>query len=341
MHSSEVISLRSEAFEVIFDLISPSRYSQIIKYLGDICHLLVIRKEIGGLIAILHQELKVSNFTPICNSKKMPEGNVVLQTVDWLISLFDGPLTSYHLIGFERYSKPNAKTIRFPLVKPADLQPALDGKLLDIYCKGKWYFMEFEHDISIVAHHGLKGKWTREVELNTQFGFTFAKLTEAGDIIEQSELKFYFSNILNGDFQILKTRAALQEKLDSLAPGFIGRWLVTREQWFAGFAKFTPKKRLRDILMDQTAVVSGLGNFYLAEIFYVMKLDPRAKLGDVDQNALFDAARDIMIGHYTKQLEKVIYNRKVCPAGFKIQLMEVGSRTAHWVPEVQTIGRPV
>lgn len=277
----------------------------------------------------------------------MPEGDTVLRTVDWLKSLFNGDLTDYHLIGFQRYSKPasgNKKAvIRFPLVKPSDLQPALDGKLLDIYCKGKFYFIEFEGEVSVVAHHGLKGKWTLEVELNTQFGFTFAKLTETGEIITETEVKIYFTNVLSGDFQILKTRAELQTKLNTLAPGFIGRDLLTEADWLQRLNRFTDKKRLRDILFDQNAVCSGLGNYLLAELLYELRIHPEAKLGDLDaqmKSQMYHTAKRIMIEFYEQTREKVVYKKKTDPLGNKVIGLQVGSRVAWYVPDLQLIGKP-
>ena len=277
----------------------------------------------------------------------MPEGDTVLRTVDWLESLFIGNLNDYHLIGFKRFSKPAAggkkAVVRFPLVKPSDLQPALDGKLVDIYCKGKFYFIELANDISIVAHHGLKGKWTLEIELNTQFEFIFAKCSDAGDIIPETEVKFYFSNILSGDFQILKTKAELQTKLNTLAPGFIGRDILAQADWLLRLNRFTVKKRLRDILFDQNAVCSGYGNFCIAELFYELRVHPEARLGDLDdvlKVEMYQAAKRIMVEFYEGTREKVVYKKKACPLGFQVVGLQVGSRVAWYVPELQLIGKP-
>jgi len=274
----------------------------------------------------------------------MPEGDVVLQTVDRLRNLFGDDLQEYHLIKFQRFHKPANKTpvVRFPLVDVDDMKPAIDGKFLDLYCKGKYYFFEFENDISIVAHHGLKGHWTSEPATNTQFGFTFCKFDANGDLIGE-EISFYFTNILSGEFKILKTRAELNERLNSIAPGFIGRWILTLPDWLQRLNRFGPKKRLRDILFDQNAVCSGLGNYQLAEIFYVMEFDPRIKLGDLsgDQRVeLYHVCRFMMEGHYRGKLQKVIYKKSVCPAGHPVQRLTVGGRVAHWVPNLQRIGRP-
>ena len=133
----------------------------------------------------------------------------------------------------------------------------------------------------------------------------------------------------------------LQDKLLELANGFIGRFLLTQGMWDLNCGTVGPRKKVRDALMDQHVLCSGVGNYLLCEVLYETKIHPDAlfsKLSAAERAELFFALQRIVRGHYDGSRSKLIYKQKVAPCGSKIKTEKFGQRTCHWVPEVQTKG---
>lgn len=266
----------------------------------------------------------------------MPEGPETLKQLNYIRSLFKRNLSSYQLVEFANLSK------RFKLDLKS-VEPAMDGNIVRIFCKGKFYFFELAGGISFVAHHGMNGWWSVEEEKHSHVRMRFAPDLPEDEIREEDIVTLYYVNVELGNFDILTTPAALNAQVNEIANGFIGDYIITKAEFLNGLKKFTPRKRLRDILFDQHAVCSGLGNYLIAEIFYIMEFHPMIKLGSLDselRETLFEACREIVIGHFNDQLNKVVYDKEMDMDGNKVEKMKVGSRTAHWVPAVQTIGVP-
>lgn len=268
----------------------------------------------------------------------MPEGVEVLKQVDFLLSLFPSGLKEYQFVGLE------VLTDRFPDLNLNALQRAIDLPLQDIFCKGKNYFIKLGGGIFIHAHHAMKGKWVTESGIkNSHIKLTFARYQytdgEITDILE--EVTIYFQNDRFGLFEIGLGEEKLQEKLDTLADGFIGRFRLDHAGWGLAVGMMGPKKKVRDALMDQYWVCSGIGNYLCVEIFYVAKLHPDAlfsKLTEKQKSDLFYICEKVVQGHYSGGREKQIYKQKIAPCGEKIVTEKFGQRTFHWVPSVQTLG---
>jgi len=268
----------------------------------------------------------------------MPEGPETLKQVDFLLSLFSARLEEYQFVGLEVLSD------RFPNLNLNALKRALDLPLQDIFCKGKNYFIKLSQDVFLSAHHGMDGWWTNEAgDKNAHIKLSFARYEytdgEITDILE--EVDIWFVNLRFGQFEIGLGQEKLQDKLDELASGFIGRFLLTQADWDRAVSGFGPKKKVRDALMDQYCLCSGLGNYLLCEILYVAKLHPNAlfsKMTKQQKRNLFQICLDVVVGHYSGGRKKQIYKQKVAPCGEEIVAQVFGQRTAHWVPTVQTIG---
>lgn len=265
----------------------------------------------------------------------MPEGPETLKQVLYLRSLFKHDLSTYRFMLLDKLSSKSRLEVEL-------IEAAYDHNLVNISCIGKFYFIELGQNVTIVAHHGMDGFWTEEFDKRAQYQLGFVHLKEDGSYDEDDVVNFYYVNLRLGDFQILTSSAALNEYKESLAPGFIGEKLLTLEDFLSRLRRFTPAKRLRDILFDQHEVCSGLGNYLIAEIFYVMKFHPLIKLKHLDDNLkvqLFNTCFEVVNGHLGDR-RKDVYQREEDPEGRKVERMTVGSRTAHWVPEVQIIGVP-
>ena len=155
------------------------------------------------------------------------------------------------------------------------------------------------------------------------------------------EVTLWYSNQRFGVFDIGLGQEKLQDKLDTLADGFIGRFLLDQAGWDIAIGGFSPKKKVRDALMDQYWLCSGVGNYLCAEVMYVAKLHPDAlfsKMTKKQKSDLFKICSDNVVGHYSGGRQKQIYKQKVAPCGEAIETGKFGQRTFHWVPTVQTLG---
>jgi formamidopyrimidine-DNA glycosylase len=268
----------------------------------------------------------------------MPENPEVAKQVDFLVGLFPAGLKEYNFVGLEVLSN------KFPDLNLNALKRTLDLPLQDIFCKGKHFFIRLSNDVFLTAHHGMKGWWTNEEgDKNAHIKLSFARYEytdgEITDILE--EVAIWYSNQRFGKFEIGLGQDKLQDKLDALAPGFIGRFLLDQAGWDLSVAGFSPKKKVRDALMDQYCLCSGVGNYLCAEIMYVARLHPNAlfsKMTKKQKSDLFKICSDVVIGHYSGGRQKQIYKQKVAPCGGEIVAQTFGQRTAHWVPTVQTLG---
>lgn len=269
----------------------------------------------------------------------MPEGPEVAKQVDFLLSRFPAGLKEYQFVGLEVLSN------RFPNLNLNALQRALDKPLLDIFCKGKNFFLVLSEEVWLTAHHGMKGKWLAEDgERNTHIKLSFAryKFDQAGEIVDVlEEVELWWQNERFGAFEIGLGMEKLREKLLDLADGFIGRFQLTPIEWEMAIDMFGPKKKVRDALMDQRCLCSGVGNYLCAEIFYMARLHPDAlfsKLTQQQKRNLFFICQRVVRGHYDGGREKQIYKQTTAPCGGEIVAQTFGQRTFHWVPTVQTNG---
>lgn len=260
----------------------------------------------------------------------MPEGNVVLQNVDRITKALvrDGQWPYFRNI--------TCQTGRFNV----DLSPfekVKDQRMLDFFCKGKTFFTTFPNEVSITSHVGMQGDWSFEPDgKNAHFEI---QLTFTLDPTEEP-MKLYYNNQRFGSFEVLKTKAELDQAIDKLAPGFIGRYIISIEEWLRRMAGFTKRKSLMRLMMDQTELCSGIGNFLIAELFWYARLHPQVTLGRLTQDdriMLYHVCLKVITGHYEKTLPKVIYMKEISPEGHKIIQQKFTDRTTHWVPEVQTI----
>jgi len=265
----------------------------------------------------------------------MPEGPETLQQIDFIKSQFKHPLSEYYLAQVANLTTKFKFDVHL-------FQHAVDKAILNITCKGKFYFLDLGGDVSVICHHGMKGKWTTTQETHSHVEFAFIRRLPDGQDDEDSVILLYFTNFRFGDFRVFHDQALMVSKFKAdIAGGFIGEEQLTMDDFIRNLNEFTPRKRLRDILFDQHTVCSGLGNYLIAEIMYEMRLHPMAKLKDLDREAkvrLFEVCKTITTQFYERKREKHVYKREVDPTGYKVVQMTVGSRTAHWVSEVQTIG---
>jgi len=223
---------------------------------------------------------------------------------------------------------------KYPDVDMNLLQGAVGKPIVDIFCKGKEYYICLGGNISIRAHHIMKGHWMFEPDQpNTHFELNFVSIDEKTGLVDE-EVRLFYVNSRFGEFNIFTTQQQLIDALDRLAPGFIGRFPITKEYWMERFSTFNDRL-VRGILMDQKILCSGVGNYLLQEIMYCARLDLEVttkKLSTEMISHLYDVCLYVITGHYRKTLEKVIYKKKVCPNGHQLIIGKTGGRPSFYCP---------
>lgn len=286
----------------------------------------------------------------------MPENPETARATDTLRSKLvnpDGkPLYLTNLIKYSSlYADVNIETFR----------GALDTPLINIFCKGKSYFFIFGNSshstennpdnnsdpnslYGIRAHHGMKGHWLMEhptepanVHFRLDFSFNIPDpTTPEHEIIPDKVLYFY--NEQFGQFELFTGKDAIQSSLDKIAKGFLGPFILTKEEWAISIVGMTETRYLRSVLMSQTDLCSGIGNYLLAEILYRAKLHPNVTLGQLSMQEkvqLYDICMSTITGHYNGSIEKVIYQKKYSPAGQPIDFLKLGGRRVWYSPTEQ------
>lgn len=257
----------------------------------------------------------------------MPEGVESLRSADRLTrSLQEGGQWMYFVNAFKIGN-------RFDVdIEPLKL--ALDQRIVDLFTKGKYYFICLANGVTIKAHHGMEGHWDFTPPpnfANTHFRLDFHTTTES----YMPCRTLYFINSRFGAFEILTSHMQLEIALNQLASGFIGRFILSKNEWCSVANTLSSgrsqNKTLREVLLDQRMLCSGIGNYLVAEIMYYAKLHPSATLKQLqlaELYSLYDVCFAVVKGHYDGSLAKVIYGKSQCPCGHPISKIESKDRKA-------------
>jgi formamidopyrimidine-DNA glycosylase len=221
---------------------------------------------------------------------------------------------------------------------------ALPLRLIDIHKKGKVIFLLFEGNWCIIAKMGMVGwfskaddKFLHDSDPNVVFQFA------GGD-----DLNFYdFRNF--GTLTFTQDNPTIVAQLDAIAPDILDprvRFPVVYERTEG----LVGGKRIEELLMDQTAVMSGVGNIIKSELLYDAQISPKRAAGNITReewHRIFLSARKVA-RRVLQNLENdgwnlnsykalhAVYQRKTDPAGNPVVMYTAkDGRATFWVPAVQ------
>jgi endonuclease VIII len=227
-----------------------------------------------------------------------------------------------------------------------EFQAALPMKLQDVYKKGKVIFFLFENNWCIISRMGMVGWFSKpgenkihESDPNVVFDF------------ENGELHYFdFRNF--GTLTFTQDPIKIYSQIDGIAPDVLDNKVKTGtiDERVHELVKKKPNMTLEELLMDQSLLVSGVGNIIKSEVLYEAKLSPKRTVKEMskdDWHRLFHSARKIS-KRVLKFLETrgldfdgyfklhAIYQRKTDPHGFPVKTHKAkDGRTTFWVPEIQ------
>ncbi len=275
------------------------------------------------------------NFVPYGphTTDTIPEGCVTLRSADRITQRLKPGNDWLYFVDIYKYGD------SFSAVDIAQTIPALNQRLLNFFCKGKEYFFFLANHVGIRAHMKMEGHWTFEKPESMRHVHFKLDFCHQPNHLSADVISLYYINTRLGEFEIFTNHQSLIERVNRLAPGFIGQFILSREAWLAGLASLKPAAVLWDVVTDQKKLCSGIGNYLRAEIFYHSRLFYGVTIGQLsvaERDMLYNVFVNVVTGHYRKTLEKVIYMRKFSPNGNPIVCEKSkGKQTVWWCPAEQ------
>lgn len=247
-----------------------------------------------------------------------------------------------------------------------------------IESKGKfmWFNMIDKNgkNVYMLNTFGLTGRWTFNRENNSRIEFSMKSNT----VKDKTYHLYFVDDIGYGTMEFTDDVNILESKINKLAPDIL-KSNINNDEIVQRIEKLVSKSRrdlnLVKILMDQETLVSGIGNYLVAEILYDAKLDPHRQLNDLskdEKNVLAQSMRKIakyayynnnsgymtyfeefMKTHSKKidngefpnyqsdiisddKFEIKVYQKMFDPHGHTVQKDKImKNRTIHWVPYEQ------
>lgn len=218
---------------------------------------------------------------------------------------------------------------------------ALPLNLTDILQKGKVMVFCFEKDWYMISRLGLTGWWY--IDENKPIWIK----SEPNVVFEFKNKTLYYVDPLSyGTLTFYHSKEAVDKELSKLAPDYLSITLKELQERLNNKPTLL-KKTLEEVLMDQHALMSGIGNYLKAEVLYDAKLSPFRTLNTLtedDWKHILQSVKKITkqiqknIGNDEKYVESMkIYGKDIDPLGNKVLHHKTKTgRTTHWVKEVQT-----
>jgi endonuclease-8 len=213
-------------------------------------------------------------------------------------------------------------------------------KLVDVTKKAKITVLHFEKGWYIVSKLGMMGWWYVNYDRpewmrggpNIEFKFP--------DIYLQ-----YHDTLSYGTLTFTRDLGYIEKEFNRLAPE-VEKVTVAEVMERIAKKKAVSKKLIEDVLLDQTAIVSGVGNYLKSEILYEARISPKRRVDSftTEDWKIFLAAARKVIKRKVKtvcDLDKYsatmyVYSKSVDPLGNKIETHKTkDNRTTYWVPSLQ------
>lgn len=305
-------------------------------------------------------------FDYIYITHRMPEGPEVIITTQYLKSKLLGKyILSLDVIS-GRYTHEK--------LKGKKLIENERWKIKKINSKGKFIWFELQNDLNdtiyLLNTLGLTGVWSFTSNNNSRVEITVVNSKNKIYKLYYVDARNFGTIEITDDFQILKS------KLDKLAPDVL-KTNFDDDSLKKLIKKYAMKHKtinIVKILINQSAIVSGIGNYLVAEILYDAKINPHRNLSNLTDPELFDLAKSIRkickLAYYNnntgymKYYEKFmkthskkiisgtlpnyhpdivgdnfkfnVYQQKKDPLGNIVARDEIiKGRTIHWVPTLQ------
>jgi formamidopyrimidine-DNA glycosylase len=236
-------------------------------------------------------------------------------------------------------------------------QRALPLVLTDVYKKGKVIFLIFGKAWTIIVKMGMTGWFYRGKEEtdepdepnDTKKGRPlFRSSPNVTFEFEHDTLQFFdFRNF--GTLTFTNDVLTVMEEMDRLAPDVLNPYTT-----YSDIRSRVPSTKgdmsIAEALMDQTLLMSGIGNILKSEILYDAGISPRRAVKDIQDRewpALVSSAKKISkktlavlqkrTGDSREEYDAIrrVYDKQMDPHGHLVRSYSSKGRTTYYVPEVQ------
>jgi DNA-formamidopyrimidine glycosylase len=218
----------------------------------------------------------------------MPEGPEIVITTQYLTTKIKKKKIKSIEVVSGRYTHETLKGLKLTKNTPLTIK--------SIDSKGKFMWMEFvDNDgktIYMLNTFGLTGHWSFHEEANSRVKFVIESATDSS-----KTYTLYFIDQRNfGTMEFTDNEQLLKTKLKKLAPDVLKTTMTDDDlvEMIKNYnAKTKKDKNLVKVLMDQNAIVSGIGNYLVAEILYDAKLNPHRSLDSLSNSEIETLAHSI------------------------------------------------
>lgn len=283
----------------------------------------------------------------------MPEGPEVKYLVDKLNrKLKNEKIVDINIINGKYKKTPikNLNKLHFPLT------------IKKISCHGKFIYWEFKNNDYIMFNTlGMSGWWIYNYYHDPNDKHNNVELQLPGD-----NNSVYFNDFRNFGNISFETKDKLEKKLKELGPD-----ILSKKNEYEIFRERIERKRndtyIAVTLLDQK-VAAGCGNYLRAECLYIAKISPYRKIKDITEEEykkIWDILRQLGWTYYNEKKGKelgiinnkyklinkikksgpskykpeegkfLVYRQKVDPDGNKVYSEQIGTRTIHYVKNIQ------
>lgn len=219
---------------------------------------------------------------------------------------------------------------------------ALPLKLLNITQKGKVMFLHFEQDWCIISKLGLMGWWYEQgnppewMSAPHNLVFTFRGKT----IIYTDVLSYGTLTFTNDANVVTKQLNMLAPDIGTVSYQEVLERVLSRPR--------LGKELIEDVMIDQKALFSGVGNYLKSEILYQARIAPMrtvASLTAAEWKIIVSCAKAVLrrmersvsrtdIIKYEQSMQ--VYHKENDPKGNKVEKHKTKEgRTTFWVPSEQ------
>ena len=220
----------------------------------------------------------------------------------------------------------------------AAFRRALPLRLTDIRKKGKVIVLDFEDSWSIVARLGMVG-WLAAASSEDHL-----HNAEPNVVFQFNDKELHFTDFRN--FGTLTFTRDPTPLLDTIAPDVLDPTTNFRDV-MERVPTVKQSATIEAVLMDQSALLSGIGNIIKSELLYAARINPRrtvASLQPVEWRRVYNAARMLTrrvlytLEHDINSYDKIqrVYQRNTDPHGNPVKShVAADGRRTFWVPALQ------
>ena len=166
--------------------------------------------------------------------------------------------------------------------------------LSSVNSKGKFLWFEFGTTSKIYLLHtlGLTGEWSFEPSAYNRIKFEFVKSGKKIDL-------FYNDKLNYGTFVLTQKKQMLDKKLAKLAPDVLKTHMSDTDlgKLIKTYVSTIARKKNNNIVKvfmdDQSAIVSGIGNYLIAEILYDACISPLRDITSLTDKEILKLAHSI------------------------------------------------